>query len=361
MRTVLLVLVGLGLLASGVQAGELKEAKAKFDAAVKEKEVEIAKAPAMFKKELSDELKEYIAIETDNLFELAEKEAESADAFEIFLAMQQRVVDKEKSKKARTLLLTHHLTKPHIKKALPLLAQAGDDSAETHLKKVAEKNVDKECQAVATLLIGVMAQAQAKLTNGQDKKEKLTKATEWLTKAKEKFADVKYQESTIGKLAAGRLAAIKVADSLEVGKPVPDIVGEGIDGKTFKLSDCKGKVVMLSFWATWCGPCMRMVPHERDLVEKMKGRPFELIGVNGDPELTDDVRQIIADKKITWRSFKNEQKDTPPIAETWDIGGWPTIYVIDHKGVIKHIQLGGADLDKFDKLIEELVVAAEKK
>ena len=77
MRHVMLAAVGLVALAIGVVAEDkkespLKEAKAKFDAAVKEKQAEIAKAPAEFKKELSDELKEFIIIETDNLFDAAE-------------------------------------------------------------------------------------------------------------------------------------------------------------------------------------------------------------------------------------------------------------------------------------------------
>lgn len=353
------VLVGVG--ADEKKGGALKEAKAKFDAAVKEKQAEVDKAPPAFKKELADELKEFIIIENDNLFDIAEQEAESVDAFDIFAQMLVKAADKDKAKKARLLIVQHHLTKPHVKKALPALASAGDDNVEGLLQIVAEKNTDKECKAVATLTIGMMAQAAAKRTNGQDKEEKLKKATDFLTKAKELYADVPHQGTTVGKIAEGRLAALKVAGNLDVGKQVPEMVGEGIDGKVFKLSEAnKGKVVMLSFWATWCPPCMRMVPHEVELVEKMSGRPFELIGVNGDPELNDDVKQIIQEKKITWRSFKNQQKDSPPMSETWEIGGWPTIYVIDHKGIIKHVQLGGGEMEKLDKLLEDLVKAAEK-
>jgi len=369
MRKAMLATVGLLAVALAVVAwadepkkgGALKEAKAKFDATVKEKQEEIAKAPAQFRKELADELKEYIIIESDNLFDIAEQEADSPEAFDIFAQMLVKAADKDKAKKARLLIVQHHLTKPHIKKALPALASAGDDNVEGLLQIVAEKNPDKECKAVATLTIGMMAQAAAKRTNGQDKEEKLKKATDYLTKAKEQFADVPHQGTTVGKIAEGRLAALKVSGNLDVGKAVPEMIGEGLDGKVFKLSEAnKGKVVMLSFWATWCPPCMRMVPHEVELVEKMSGRPFELVGVNGDPELTDDVKQTILEKKITWRSFKNQQKDSPPLSETWEIGGWPTIYVIDHKGIIKHVQLGGGEPEKLGKLIEDLVKTAEK-
>ncbi len=368
MRQVLVAAVGLVLLAGGVGVGAdekkpsaLKEAKAKFEAAVKEKEAEVAKAPPAFKKELADELKEYIIIETDNLFDIAEQEADSPEAFDIFAQMLVKAADKDKAKKARLLIVQHHLSKPHIKKALPNLAKTADDTAEGLLKIVAEKNEDEECRAIATLTVGMMAHAAGKSSNAEDRKEKLQKATEWLNKAKAKYADVKHMGTTVGKIADGWLAAQKVIGNLEVGKKAADIEGEGIDGKVFRLSEAnKGKVVMLTFWATWCPPCMRMVPHEVELVGKMKDRPFELVGINGDPELTDDVKQTIADKKITWRSFRNEQKGCPPLADTWEISGWPTIYVIDHKGVIRHVQAGGGELDKLDKLIEDLVAAAEK-
>jgi thiol-disulfide isomerase/thioredoxin len=367
MRDAMLAAVGLVALAVGAGADEkkeggLKQAKAKFDAAVKARQADVDKAPPAFKKELADELKEFIIIETDNLFDVAEQEAESAEAFDVFAQMLVKAADKDKAKKARLLIVQHHLTKPHIKKALPSLASAGDDNVEGLLKIVAEKNEDKGCRGVATLMVGTAAQAAAKLTNGEDKKEKLAKAADWLTRAKEKYADVPHDGSTIGKIATGRLAAVKVAQAggLEAGKKVPELVGEGLDGKVITLSEAnKGKVLMVCCWATWCGPCMAQVPHEVELVEKMKDRPFELIGVNCDDELTEAVRKTIEEKKITWRSFANKRKDAPPVMEEWDLS-LPTVLVIDHKGVIKHLQTGPGELDKLDKVIEELVKAAEK-
>lgn len=343
------------------KGGALKAAKAEYDAWLKEKQEEIAKAPPAFRQELQTELKESMIIKADNLFDVAEQEADTEDAFDIFAGMLTKALDADKAKKARLFIVKHHLSKGYVKKALPALAQNADEGTENLLTIVAEKNEDKECQAIATLTLGMIAQAKAKQTNGQDKDDLLKQAEKQFTKAKDKFADVKYQGTTVGKIAEGRLSALKVAGNLAVGKPVPDISGEDLNGAKFKLSEAgKGKVVMLSFWATWCPPCMRLVPHEAALVEKMKGKPFELIGVNGDPELTDDVRKIIEEKKIVWRSFKNQQPGAAPLSEVWEIGGWPTIYLIDHKGVIKHIQLGGGEPEKLDKIIEELVTEAEK-
>jgi len=79
---------------------------------------------------------------------------------------------------------------------------------------------------------------------------------------------------------------------LSLGKVAPDIAAEGIDGKKFKLSDSRGKITVLSFWASWCGPCMRLMPVERALTERMKGKPFTMIGVNGDGILPDARRAV---------------------------------------------------------------------
>ena len=98
----------------------------------------------------------------------------------------------------------------------------------------------------------------------------------------ERFADIKGGGPyTLGQLAE---AALFEARNLGIGQVAPEITGDDIEGVSLKLSDYRGKVVVLSFWATWCGPCMAMVPHERSLVKRMEGKPFALLGFNGDDD-----------------------------------------------------------------------------
>ena len=99
-----------------------------------------------------------------------------------------------------------------------------------------------------------------------------------------------------------------------------------------------------------------MFPHERSLVKRMQGRPFALIGVNSDRDL-EKLREVVKEKELTWRSFWNGPEGTGgPISSLWNVRGWPTIYIMDHKGVIRNI---GARGEAMDKVVDELVAKAE--
>jgi len=103
-----------------------------------------------------------------------------------------------------------------------------------------------------------------------------------------------------------------------------------------------------------------MFPHERSLVKKMNDKPFALVGVNSDKDLK-ALKPVLEEEQITWRSFWNGPKGTGgPISEEWNVSGWPTLYVIDHKGVIRHKWVGSPGNEVMDKAIEKLVEAAEK-
>ena len=100
-----------------------------------------------------------------------------------------------------------------------------------------------------------------------------------------------------------------------------------------------------------------MYPHERSLVEKLADKPFAIIGVNSDKD-RDKLKETMKEEKITWRSFWNGGSTGGPISTEWNVRGWPTIYVIDADGVIRHKNLRG---DPLEKAIETLVKKAEEK
>lgn len=103
-----------------------------------------------------------------------------------------------------------------------------------------------------------------------------------------------------------------------------------------------------------------MFPHERSLVKRMEGKPFALIGVNSDRD-REDCKKKNEQEQITWRSFWNGGSTSGPISTQWNVRGWPTLYLIDHKGVIRHKFLGSPGAETLDRLIDELVAEAEAK
>ena len=98
-----------------------------------------------------------------------------------------------------------------------------------------------------------------------------------------------------------------------------------------------------------------MDPHERSLVKELAGRPFALLGVNSDEDL-EALKARMVEENITWRSWRNGGSTSGPISTAWNVSGWPTIYLIDHEGVIRHKDLRG---DELEKAIEALVEVAE--
>jgi thiol-disulfide isomerase/thioredoxin len=147
-----------------------------------------------------------------------------------------------------------------------------------------------------------------------------------------------------------------------IDKQVPEIEGEDLDGKTFKLSDYRGKVVLLTFWGHWCPDCRAMYPHERALVKRMENRPFALVGVNSDKD-KEVVKKALEKEQITWRSFWDDGGKKGTISTKWQIRGWPTLYIIDHQGIVRmNYALGRSPgQEPLDEWIDRLVKEAEKK
>jgi hypothetical protein len=103
-----------------------------------------------------------------------------------------------------------------------------------------------------------------------------------------------------------------------------------------------------------------MYGHERSLVKNFAGKPFALVGVNSDED-REKLKSALEENGITWRSFWNgPQGRSGPIARAWNIEGWPTLFLIDHKGVIREMFVGAPDTGTLEKLIERFVGDAER-
>jgi thiol-disulfide isomerase/thioredoxin len=120
--------------------------------------------------------------------------------------------------------------------------------------------------------------------------------------------------------------------------PAPAFATLTPDGKPIALSDFKGKVVLLDFWATWCGPCMQAIPAIQRLSEKFKDQPVAIVGVNRDKEGDESkVKRTIERKQLTF----HQAMDTPgTIAKSYKITAIPALILIDKEGVVRQVHVG---------------------
>jgi thiol-disulfide isomerase/thioredoxin len=141
----------------------------------------------------------------------------------------------------------------------------------------------------------------------------------------------------------------------KIGSAAPVTVSHDLGGKEVKLSDLKGKVVVLDFWATWCGPCRAMIPHTNQLYEKLKGKPVVIVSISADDN-KETVTNFLKTTKMPWNHWFDGRGG--PLARLYGANAIPTVYVIDHKGVIRYHQVGGGP--QLDTEVEKLVKAAEE-
>jgi thiol-disulfide isomerase/thioredoxin len=267
------------------------------------------------------------------------------------------------------IIRKHHMANPRLGRLVHRFASSRDPKAQAFAVELADTHPDRTIRGQASLVLGEYAKweiffdqdprwrEKSQRTLTVEQKARLqAQAETYLARAAEKFADVipADQFGTVGTRATAGLTGLRNIPNLRPGGTAPEIEGDDLDGARLRLSDFRGKVVLVVFWASWCGPCMHDVPHERELVEKLKGRPFVLVGVNGD-ENRDSARAAVVRAGITWRSFAATGR-LGSIPAAWNVRAWPTTVVIDHTGVVRHLNLRGKDLDG---PLEELVTRAE--
>jgi peroxiredoxin len=248
---------------------------------------------------------------------------------------------------AYDLIEKHHLNSPKLKNATVSLATATSERANALAVTIAEKAGDREVRAFAAYFVGYGIYCQ---TGGVAEKD-LARIEQWMNRVQTDYADIKFENRTLGEMAKAQVFELR---NLIPGKVAPEIEGIDVDGQKLKLSEHRGKVVLLVFWGSWCGPCMGEVPHLRALTDTHFRRPFTVFGVNsGDTK--DQAAKAVKEEKMTWPILFDGEYG--PVVQKWNVTGFPTIYIIDATGVIRFKH---AIDEEPDAIIERLVREAER-
>jgi len=138
------------------------------------------------------------------------------------------------------------------------------------------------------------------------------------------------------------ILGLAVSCRAQAGNEAPDFSARDISGRTVKLSELKGKVVLLDFWATWCPPCRVEIPHLLELNRKFKDEDFVLISVSLDRDLQ-AARQFVKDKAMDWVHIIDLEAGRA-LSDLYQVDYIPSTFIVGRKGKIEASQLRGDEL-----------------
>jgi len=214
----------------------------------------------------------------------------------------------------RAAIDAHHTGSNKLAPVCLALASRSDPKALSLLDKIESNNPDKKVQGVAALAAAMVIKSLG------DDAELMKKRLTLIRKAIIQSADVELNGTTVAKLADDELYIIKF---LTKGRVAPDLQGVDSGGRPVRLSDHKGKVIVLMFWNSTLFDIDRLLQFSASLEEKFKGRPFVLIGVNNDQ--VEKLREQEAGG-IRWQNFSDPENK---LAAEYRVGTWPLAYVLD--------------------------------
>jgi thiol-disulfide isomerase/thioredoxin len=128
-----------------------------------------------------------------------------------------------------------------------------------------------------------------------------------------------------------------------------------LDGQHISLDDLKGKVVLIDFWATWCGPCREALPHIQEIAKKFQGQPLVILSVSLDSQES-KWKEFVAKNHMTWLNCRDGSFEGP-VAKLFDVHAIPHTFTIDADGVLQDEHVGDAAIE--GKLKKQIARARE--
>ena len=162
-----------------------------------------------------------------------------------------------------------------------------------------------------------------------------------------RFSDVAQQlleqdwDARIGELANTSGASPTPSRSQFINSPALDFQVTDLRGETLSLTQYRGQVVLLDFWATWCGPCIAEMPNVKATYAKYKNQKFEIIGISLDNS-TAPLEAYIASEGLTWRQYWD---NGGKISNMYNVRAIPSTFLIDGAGIIRRVNLRGGTLE----------------
>jgi thiol-disulfide isomerase/thioredoxin len=268
----------------------------------------------------------------------------------------------------------------HRQKAMPAIIAAA--------KKIVEKEEDESSTAYTSaqgyLLLGRLSEARE--STSQERKQLIADAKAHLFSHKPGIEDLQIAMSiarsmevvepelageaytSLGDAIAANAEddqAKSVAATMQgagrrlnlVGNPI-EITGSTHGGMAFDIASLKGKVVLVDFWATWCGPCIAEVPNMKKNYEAYKDRGFEIVGISLDQN-REALDEYLKEKDVPWITLHEKDKDGQhPAAMHYGIFGIPAMFLVDQEGKVVSTEARG---EKLDELLAELLGPIEEK
>ena len=140
-----------------------------------------------------------------------------------------------------------------------------------------------------------------------------------------------------------------------IGEEGFDFELKDINGKTYKRSDFKGKVVVLDFWAVWCGPCQLTLPLLQSLADKYRSEGLEVVGLHVDDRVpaAEEIKSYLEARKVTYTNLISTYK----VDEAYYVYAMPTSYILDREGTIvsQHVGFGRDTPEKLEQELRELL------
>ncbi len=157
----------------------------------------------------------------------------------------------------------------------------------------------------------------------------------------------------LGLISCGSAPSAKAAvKPVKERKKAPEFSLKDSTGKALKLSDLKGKVVLLNFWATWCGPCKIEIPWFIEFEQKYKDKGFAVLGVSMDEEGWKDVKPYVDSKKINYRVVVGDDTTATLYG---GVDSLPTTFILDREGKIAAVHVGLVSKSDYASDIEQVL------